>query len=166
VHVRGPRVHYFGPGVHNAGQIDLKSGDMVYLATGAWVKGLICARGARDVSIVGHGVLGATEDAKGIGNYDQQGPILLEGTRDARIEGITIFNRYNWTVHLRQADGTKIDGIRILNPGEWYGGDGIDIDSSSDVVVENFFVRTGDDRVAVMNMADVETTDITLRPAV
>jgi len=166
VHVPGPKVHYFGPGVHDAGLIELKSYETVYLAAGAWVKGKIRARGARDVSILGHGVLDASENAKGNGSYDRQEPILLEGTQDARIEGITIFNSHEWTVHLRQADGTAIDGIRILNPGEWNGDDGIDIDSSSHVTVENIFVRTGDDCVVVKNMVDVETSDIKLRHAV
>ncbi len=159
VHVRGPRVHYFGPGIHEAGLIELKSDETVYLAAGAWVKGMIRARGARNVSIVGHGVLDASENAKGNGGNEGQSPILLEETQDARIEGITIFNSHEWTVHLRQADRTRIDGIRILNPGEWNGDDGIDIDSSSHVTVENIFVRTGDDCVVVKNMADVETRD-------
>ncbi len=161
-----PKVRYFGPGVHDAGLIDLKSGETVYLAAGAWVKGAIRARGVRGVSIEGHGVLDGSEIAKGDGGYDEHGPILLEGTQDTRIEGITIFNSHEWTVHLRRANGTKIDGIRILNPGNWYGDDGIDIDSSSHVVVENIFVRTGDDCVVVKNMADVATSDIWLRHAV
>jgi len=166
VHVPGPKVHYFGPGVHDAGLIDLKSGETVYLAAGAWVKGAIRARNVQGVSIMGHGVLDGSEVEKGGGGYDQQGPILLDGTQDARVEGITIFNSHEWTVHLRRANGTKIDGIRILNPGDWYGDDGIDIDSSSHVVVENVFVRTGDDCVVVKNMADVGVTDIWVRHAV
>ena len=166
VPVRGPNVHYFGPGVHEAGLIELKSGETVYLAAGAWVKGKIRAHDARGVSIEGHGVLDASEIRRSAGDYDAQSPILLEGTQDARIEGITIFNSREWTVHLRRANGTKIDGIRILNPGDWYGDDGIDIDSSSHVVVENIFVRTGDDCVVVKNMADVAVTDIWLRHSV
>jgi polygalacturonase len=159
----GPKVRYFGPGVHDAGLIDLKSGETVYLAAGAWVRGKIRARDARGVSIMGHGVLDGSEIEKSNGGYDEQGPILLDGTQDARIEGITIFNSREWTVHLRRANGTKIDGIRILNPGSWNGDDGIDIDSSSHVVVENVFVRTGDDCVVVKNMADTGATDIWLR---
>jgi polygalacturonase len=137
----------------------------VYLAAGAWVKGKIRVRDARGVSILGHGVLDGSEIGKS-GGYDDQGPILLDGTQDTRIEGITIFNSREWTVHLRRANGTKIDGIRILNPGDWNGDDGIDIDSSSHVVVENVFVRTGDDCVVVKNMADVAVTDIWVRHSV
>jgi hypothetical protein len=166
VHEGGPKVHYFGPGVHNAGLIDLKSGETVYLAAGAWVKGKIRVRDARGVSILGHGVLDGSDIGKGGGGYDDQGPILLDGTQDTRIEGITIFNSREWTVHLRRANGTKIDGIRILNPGAWNGDDGIDIDSSSHVVVENVFVRTNDDCVVVKNMADVTVTDIWVRHSV
>jgi Glycosyl hydrolases family 28 len=166
VHEGGPKVHYFGPGVHDAGLIDLKPGETVYLAAGAWVKGMIRARNVRGVSIDGHGVLDGSEIEKGGGGYAEQGPILLDGTQDARIEGITIFNSREWTVHLRRANGTKINGIKILNPGAWNGDDGIDIDSSSHVVVENVFVRTNDDCVVVKNMADVEVSDIWIRHSV
>jgi hypothetical protein len=167
VNVRGPKVHYFGPGVHDAGLIDLKSGETVYLAAGAWVKGAIRAHNASGVSIVGHGVLDASEIVKASAGHDEQGPILLDGTQGTRIEGITIFNSHEWTVHLRRANGTKIDGIRILNPGDWNGDDGIDIDSSSHVVVEDIFVRTGDDCVVVKDMADVGgVSDIWLRHSV
>lgn len=166
VPVTGPQVHYFGPGIHEAGLIDLKSGETVYLAAGAWVKGMIRARNVRGISVLGHGVLDGSEFAKGSGGYNDQGPILLDGTQDARIEGITIFNSHEWTVHLRRANGTKIDGIRILNPGDWNGDDGIDIDSSSHVVVENVLVRTNDDCVVVKNLADVTVTDIWVRHSV
>ena len=170
VHDAGPKVRYFGPGVHNAGLIDLKSGETVYLAAGAWVKGKIRARDAQSVSIEGHGVLDATEivkgSAKGSDEYSEQAPILLDGTQGVRIEGITIFNSHRWTVHLLRANGTKIDGIRILNPGEWNGDDGIDIDSSSHVIVEDIFVRTNDDCVVVKNIADTGVTDIWLRHSV
>lgn len=166
VQMGGPKVRYFGPGVHNAGLIDLKSGETVYLAAGAWVKGMIRARNVRGVSIEGHGVLDGSEIVKDRGGHDNQGPILLDGTQDTRIDGITIFNSHAWTVHLQRANGTRIAGIRILNPGAWNGDDGIDIDSSSHVVVENIFVRTNDDCVVVKNMADTGVTDIWLRHSV
>src|SRR5271157_1032684 len=159
-------VRYFGPGVQEAGLIEMKSGETVYLAPGAWVRGMIHARDADHIAILGPGVL----DASGIANdnapYGGNSPIYLERTLGARIQGVTIFDSRAWTVHLRQADGTRIDGIRILNPDPRFGHDGIDIDSSSHVVVENFFVRTNDDGVVVKNLADVDTSDIRVAHAV
>jgi polygalacturonase len=85
----------------------------------------------------------------------------------AKIEGITIFNSPDaWTVYMTGTTGTRVDGVRILNPSVYYGDDGFDIVSSSDVRVENIFVRTNDDCVVVKNLADVDTHDITVRHAI
>ena len=159
-------VRYFGPGIQDVGLIEMKSGDTVYLAEGAWVKGMIRARHADHIAILGSGVLDASEVKDNDAPYGGNGPIYLEKTQAVRIEGITIFDSHDWTVHLRQADGVHIKGIRILNLGSRNGDDGIDIVSSSHVVVENIFVRTNDDCVVVKNMADVDTSDIHLRHAV
>jgi polygalacturonase len=82
------------------------------------------------------------------------------------VEGITIFNSSHWTLYARSTRGTHIDGVRILNSSVNYGNDGIDLVSSSDVLVENVFVRTNDDCVVVKNLDDVETRNILVRRAV
>jgi hypothetical protein len=57
VPARGPGVHFFGPGVHDIGpHYAVKTGETVYLAPGAVVRGTITARGA-NVRICGRGVL-------------------------------------------------------------------------------------------------------------
>jgi hypothetical protein len=179
-----PNVRYFGPGLHEPGLIELKDGETLYLAPGAWVKGNVRSIGTRNVAIRGRGVLdgsflmrGATPAAAAAAPADpvqprpRPGPgarnmIYLERTEGAKIEGITVFNSQSWTVYLRQANGTRIDGVRILNPSDSYGDDGFDIVSSSNVTVENVFVRTNDDCVVVKNSNDVDTHDIVVRKAV
>ncbi len=52
-----PSVIYYGPGVHHAGQIMLKSEQTLYLEAGAVVYGSVMAIGARHVTIAGHGIL-------------------------------------------------------------------------------------------------------------
>jgi hypothetical protein len=166
-------VRYFAAGIHDVGLIDLKDGETLYLAPGAWVKGNVRSIGTKNVSIRGRGVLdGSNVSARssevvGPGSNGLRNMIYLERTENARIEGITIFNSEGaWTVYLASANHTHIDGVRILNPSVHYGDDGFDISSSSNVVVENVFVRTNDDCVVVKNLDDVETHDITVRHAV
>ena len=169
-----PGVRYFGPGLHEAGIIDVHDNETVYLAPGAWVKGHVRAIGARNASILGRGVLdgsgtGPDGDAAVVGPGEGRGEnmVYLDGTLGARIEGITIFDSPGaWTVYLTGTTGTRIDGVRILNPSQHYGDDGVDIVSSSDVVVENIFVRTNDDCVVIKNLRDVDTHDIVVRHAV
>lgn len=163
-------VHYFGPGVHKAGLIDLKDNETLYLAPGAWVMGNVRAVGARNVTIRGRGVLDGSEipskSVVGPGERGTRNMIYLKHTTDARIEGITIFNSHDWTVYLTGADGTHIDGVRILNGSDHYGNDGFDVVSSSNVLIENVFVRTNDDCVVIKNMEDVDMHDVAVRHAV
>jgi len=169
-----PGVRYFGPGLHEAGVIDLHDGESVYLAPGAWVKGHVRAIGARNVAIRGRGVLdgsgtGSNGEALALGAVyrGSESMVYLEGTVGARIEGITIFDSPEaWTVYMTGTTGTRVDGVRILNPSLHYGDDGFDIVSSSDVLIENIFVRTNDDCVVVKNLRDVDTHSITVRHAV
>ena len=159
-------LRYFGPGRHDAGLIELQDGDAVYLAAGAWVKGAIRAKGVKDIAVSGHGVLDASGIEDGKMPYGGRSPIYLEQTQNAHILGITILNSHDWTVYLRQSDNAHINGIKVLNPGSWNGDDGIDLVSSSHVIVENVFVRTNDDCVVIKNLADVDTSEITVRHSV
>jgi len=169
-----PNVRYFGPGFHEPGLIELGDSETLYLAPGAWVRGNVRSIGSRGAAIRGRGVLDGT-DVGGPGNTGVVGPgsaglrnmVYLEGTDGARIEGITIFNGHGaWTVYMTGTTGTRVDGVRILNPSADFGDDGFDIVSSSNVLVENIFVRTNDDCVVVKNLRDFDTHDITVRRAV
>jgi len=121
-------------------------------------------RGVLDGSDVGGP--GAT-DVVGPGSAGLRNLIYLENTEGAKLEGITLFNCHDaWTVYMTGTKATRVDGLRILNPSVHYGDDGFDIVSSSDVLVENVFVRTNDDCVVVKNLGDVDTHDITVRHSV
>lgn len=179
-----PNVRYFGPGVHEPGLIELKDSETLYLAAGAWVKGIVAAVGTSNIVIRGRGVL----DGSGIPRRQPAGPqqqepppappgsavnygprrnmIYLEGADNARVEGITIVNSPTWTFNARRSNGLRVDGIRILNGHGPCSTDGIDLVSSSDALVENVFIRTNDDNVVVKNLDDKEVHDITVRKAV
>lgn len=187
-----PGVHYFGPGIHRAGLISLQNGETLYLAPGAWVKGCVRSIGTHGVTIRGRGVLDGSElaleadppapaaVARGVSadlarlsaeralsyGMGRQNLIYLQETEGALIEGVTLFDSRGWTVCIRAAHNTRIDGLRILNPSEHYGDDGIDLVSSSQVLVENAFVRTNDDCVAVKNLDNRPTHDIAVRHCV
>jgi Glycosyl hydrolases family 28 len=176
-----PNVRYFGPGIHEAGLIELKDGETLYLAPGSWVKGNVRSIGTKNVVIRGRGILDGSEVGRQAARKSSSANgtaavpayaagddnmIYLQGTTGATVEGITIFNSSHWTLYARSTRGTHIDGVRILNSSVNYGNDGIDLVSSSDVLVENVFVRTNDDCVVVKNLDDVETRNILVRRAV
>ena len=179
-----PNVRYFGPGVHEPGLIELKDNETLYLAPGSWVKGNVRSIGTKNVVIRGRGILdgsalgqraaasaAATSAPAGVAAVPayaagDDNMIYLQGTAGATVEGITIFNSNHWTLYARSTRGTHIDGVRILNSSVNYGNDGIDLVSSSDVLVENIFIRTNDDCVVVKNLDDVAMGNILVRRAV
>ena len=178
-----PNVRYFGPGIHEPGIMELLDGETLYLAPGAWVKGMVRSYGTKNITIRGRGVLDAGSlpprgspllSAPGkLGtpppaSYGGGGlnVIYLEKTENARIEGITLFNSPQWTCYLKSARNTHIDGVRLLSWSEGTTTDGFDVVSSSDTLIENFFYRGNDDAIAVKNMDDIEQSNITARHGV
>lgn len=183
-----PNVRYFGPGVHEPGLIELRDNETLYLAEGAWVKGIVASVGTKNIAIRGRGVL----DGSGLPPRRPAGPqsqvapsappqppstpavnygarrnmIYLEGAENARVEGITIVNSQTWTFNARRSNGLRVDGIRILNGHGPCSTDGIDLVSSSNALVENVFIRTNDDNVVVKNLDDKDVHDITVRKSV
>ncbi len=188
LHADAPHVRYFGPGLHEPGLIELKDNETLYLAEGAWVKGIVASVGTKHIAIRGRGVL----DGSGIPRRRPAGPpgqdaqpaplpppsaaavnygtrrnmIYLEDADNAFVEGITIVNSQTWTFNARRSNGLRVDGIRILNGHGPCSTDGIDLVSSSDALVQNVFIRTNDDNVVVKNLDDREVHDITVRKSV
>lgn len=161
-----PGVIYFGPGEHHAGMIEVHTGETVYLAEGAWVHGRIRSVNTDGIVIAGAGVLDGTGVTVPETAHGPEGMVYLDHAVKARIEGITVFNSDAWTVHIQGSSGTRVNGVRILNPASRNGNDGFDIDSSSDVEIRNVFVRTGDDCVAIKNLLNVPMENIRVSNAV
>jgi polygalacturonase len=65
------------------------------------------------------------------------------------IEGITLANSPFWTLHPVFCGDIKIAGITIKNPPDAPNTDGIDIDSSTGVTVENCHISVGDDGIVL-----------------
>lgn len=139
-----PKVHYFGPGVHQAGTIELRSGEHVYLEGGAIVHGTIAAVDKSDIKISGRGIL----DASDIGRSEAPQMIALLGCQNVEIEGIILRDPHVWTVVPALCRNVHIDNIKLV--GLWrYNSDGIDLVNSQDVLIENCFVRAFDDNIVL-----------------
>jgi polygalacturonase len=141
-----PGIIHYGPGrIHNAGLVELKSGDTVYIAGGAIVRGAFIAENADDITIMGRGVL----DGSGYHKGERRMIEMLE-CKNIRIKDIVIFNSGHWTVPLKKCDTVNIKNLKIVNWRDW--DDGIDICGSSNVTISNSFIRTKDDCVAIKSV--------------
>jgi hypothetical protein len=145
---KNPKVRYYGPGIHKAGKIILKSGETVFIEAGAIVYGVIEAKNATDIKILGRGILDASLFAR---EEVEGAAISLYRCEDVELNGIIIRDSPVYNVTPAACRNVNIRNLKII--GSWrYNSDGIDIVNSQDVIIEGCFVRTFDDSIVLKGM--------------
>ncbi|WOL06530.1 hypothetical protein Cni_G15264 [Canna indica] len=118
---------------------------------------LIHGQNLKDVVITGHngtingqGQAWWTKFQKKLLNHTR-GPLLqLMWSKDIIISNITLRDSPFWTLHPYDCKNVTISNITILAPASGAPNtDGIDPDSCEDVVIENCYIHTGDDAIAI-----------------
>lgn len=139
-----PKVHYFGPGIHEAGVIDVKSNETVFIDGGAVVYGRINSENARNIKIIGRGILDASKIERNKGPH----MVNLVHVVNATISGIILRDAHIWALTTTSCDSITIDQIKMI--GLWrYNSDGIDIVNCSNMVIKNSFIRAFDDNIVI-----------------
>lgn len=141
-------VVYFGPGIHRPGRIDVASGQTVYLAGGAVVKGAIAANGDK-IRIRGRGILDGSDYEWRKGPYGYT--IGIHG-EDISVEGITIRGSSHWTIVPQNSRHVTIRNVKLCNS-RVQNDDGINPCNSQDVLITDCFIRTDDDCVAMKGLS-------------
>lgn len=145
--------HYFGPGIHKIGgdgngTLHLKNNDRVYISGGAIVYGNISAFASSNVSITGRGILGGgmyTDHA--YPHPNAKGLISFVAVKNAKIEGITLLNTVSWNIHLYGCDNVETNNLKII--GWTINSDGIDPQCSSNIIIDDCFIRNYDDCISI-----------------
>ncbi|MET9352460.1 right-handed parallel beta-helix repeat-containing protein [Streptomyces sp. NPDC006617] len=134
-----PDVLHFGPGIHTTpdGYLDVPSGKTVYLHGGAVLKATVRFKDVRDARLAGRGLLAGTT----------AGGVLVEGSTDISIDGVTMLNPNGYAVQVGQSTHVSIKDMAAFSSKGW--GDGIDVFSSSHVTIDGVFMRNSDDCVAI-----------------
>jgi hypothetical protein len=135
-------VRYFEAGkIHKAGEIKLGSGETIYIAGGAIVRGRIRAEGAENARVLGRGIL------DGSGRDYKTQMVKLSGCSDVQTNGIVVFNSYGWTLVPVKSDNVRFDNVKVIG---WRDNDdGVDIVGCTNLSIESCFLRTKDDCIAV-----------------
>ena len=93
-------------------------------------------------------------------DYDCRRPRLIQvyDSSDIDLEGLTLKRPGFWTVHICYSRGVRIDGLTIRNNTEGRGPstDGIDIDSSSGVLVQHCDIDCNDDAICLKAGRDAD----------
>jgi polygalacturonase len=153
-----PDVIYFGPGIHEITSVPVGDNQTVYIAGGAVVRGILSeeeqAGGRRGASFV---LRGKNITFRGRGIFDQEqvprtrARQTMSVTVDGfTLEGVVLCNSSTWTVSLRDCNNVHIDNLKLF--GHRANSDGIDVNSSFDVLIENSFLRTWDDLIVVKTL--------------
>ncbi|KAH7161966.1 glycoside hydrolase [Dactylonectria estremocensis] len=133
-----PNVIYFGPGYHLVEEIiNVPSGKTVYLGGGSVVEASVNLSHTTGSSLRGHGILYKSHDDT----------IKAWRSKDTLVEDIIVLDPGHYTITLAEAEDATIRGIRSFSAVQW--GDGIDIFSSKNVLIDGVFLRTSDDSIAL-----------------
>jgi polygalacturonase len=93
-------------------------------------------------------------------DYDCQRPRLIQiyKSHDVNLEGLMLKRSGFWAVHLCYSRKLKVDGVTIRNNegGRGPSTDGIDIDSSSDVLVAHCDIDNNDDDICLKSGRDAD----------
>ena len=131
-----------------------------------WPAALINALNVKNVAITGEGIINArgkfcwdkywamrkdydTKGLRWIVDYDAKRvrTLLVQNSTDISVKGLTFKNAGFWTVQLLYSSYLTVDGVVIKNNEDGSGPstDGIDVDSSSWVLIENCDIDCNDD---------------------
>ncbi|MCR5731525.1 MAG: glycoside hydrolase family 28 protein [Sphaerochaetaceae bacterium] len=75
--------------------------------------------------------------------------VQIHNSENITIDGLGVINSPFWTIHPVFSKNLKLYNLRIDNPYDSPNTDGIDIESSTDVVVDGCHVDVGDDGIAL-----------------
>ncbi|RAL08855.1 putative endo-polygalacturonase [Aspergillus homomorphus CBS 101889] len=147
-------IWYFGPGLNNGSAYSkltdgvnllVPGGKTIYLAGGAFIDFRINFIGVSHAAIRGHGfILGP------VGGYvhrEHGGAIHMSGADHILVEGVTSLGANGFSLSAGECSHVRVAGYRCFSSAG--NGDGIDFFCSSDVVIENCFLRTSDDCIAL-----------------
>lgn len=126
-------VIYFGPGLHKIDTLFPVSGQTVYIAGGAVVRGTIHVVNASDVKIHGRGIVHPSGRGEGV---------YVQRSKNVEVDGII-----STQCPVGGSDGVKITNVKVISSYGW--GDGLNVFASSNVHYDGCFARTSDDCVTV-----------------
>jgi len=148
------KVVYYGPGLHSAGNIVLKSDETIYIAAGAVLNANLQGNNLQNVRILGRGIL--------------NGGVRISNATNLEVNGIFIrHSNGGWVNTLTDCTHSTYRNVKVFSYMARWGTDGIDPVSCRDFTIDDCFVRTRDDCISIKSSRDAHPTDgITVKNSV
>ncbi len=160
---KDPNTIYVGPGIYEAGAFPIKDNTTIYLAGGAYVYGQFSAEGVSNVTIKGRGIVSGSIYSRASSN-EYTIPVVMRKVKNLTIEDVAFFDPAGWALHLWKCEGVKVNNVKIITARS--NGDGISVQSCSNVEVSGGYVRAWDDALVVKNSDLGSTKDINIHDVV
>lgn len=147
-------VWYFGPGINQGAAYEqvkdgvnlfVPSGKTVYLASGAFVTCRINFVDVTNAGVRGQGFILGPE-----GGYEYRehgGAIHMSRASNIFVGGVTSVGANGFSLSAGECRNVHVDGYRSFSFAG--NGDGVDFFCSSDITIENCFLRNSDDTIAL-----------------
>jgi hypothetical protein len=135
-------IYFEGGKIYTPGIVQLKNNQTVYIAGGAVVRGSFIAGGGKNIKIIGRGIIDNSM-------YKEQEarPIEINQCQEVLLEGFIIADAKHWCCASFASINVTYRNVKIVSDNAV--DDGIDIVGSRDVLVDNCFIKTKDDCIAV-----------------
>lgn len=105
-------------------------------------------------TLLGPGV--KLEDFEPIKDFLRPNLIVLTSCKNVLLEGVVFQNSPAWNVHPLMCENLTLRDLFIKNPDYAQNGDGADIESCKNVLMENCVFDVGDDAICIKSGKDVE----------
>ncbi|PIP00176.1 glycoside hydrolase family 28 protein [Pleomorphomonas carboxyditropha] len=172
-------------GEHIAGGLCLRSGVELNLAEGAVLRpipdydafagttvsviaeksdrGMVVARGARDVALTGPGRIAAGGGRFIVGEEAAMGTfvpatyrprvVVFESCRGVRLENLAVDDSPMWTLHLVDCEDVTVRKVRVSNNRRLPNTDGLVLDACRRALIEDVVISTADDGICLKTSA-------------
>lgn len=140
-----PDVIYFAPGMHilEENTLSIPSDTTVYIAGGAIVVGSLVCESVRNVVIRGRGILYMSDFLK----TTYLRGVQIRFSKDITVEGIILLDPPHYSIYIGKSEHIRIRNFKSFSTRGWC--DGIDMMASSHIDIDDVFLRTSDDCIAI-----------------
>lgn len=94
------------------------------------------------------------EEAQSIKRYLRPVMVQLVGCKNVLLQGVTFQNSPAWNVHPLMCENLIVDGVFIKNPDYAQNGDGLDVESCTNVIIYRSTLDVGDDAICLKSGKD------------
>lgn len=140
-----PDVIYFAPGMHYLEETLLRipSGTTVYIAGGAIVVGSLVFEYVENVVIRGRGILYLSDFHR----YSAFRGVRIVFSKNIKVDGIMLLDPPHYSIYIGKSEHIRICNFKSFSTRGW--SDGIDMMASSHIDIDDVFLRTSDDCIAI-----------------